>query len=139
MILYLDTSVLLSLHLNDSKTEVVTNRLSRTKYDFAVSAWGVTEAASALGILVRRREVDPRLAVEVLENIGLLVAESQLFPVDADAYRMATQWLSDFHLGLRAGDALHTAICKTHDVTMTTTDRPLLRIAKKLRVKCLAL
>ncbi len=139
MILYLDTSVLLSLHLNDSKTEVVTRRISHAKYDFAVSAWGATEAASALGILVRRNEVEMTIAAEALENIQLLVSESQILPLETSTFRLATQWLSDFSLGLRAGDALHTAICMSNNVTLATTDGSMLRIAKKLRVKCLAL
>jgi uncharacterized protein len=139
MILYLDTAVLLSLHLYDSKTEAVTKTLGKDKYEFAVSGWGVAEAASALGILVRRKELDSKLATEVLEGVELLVAESQVLSIDAATLRLATNWLKNFNLGLRAGDAVHAALCKINDVTLATTDRQLIRAVKKLQVKCLAL
>jgi predicted nucleic acid-binding protein len=82
MILYLDTALLLSLHLYDSKTEVVTQALSRDKYEFAMSGWATTEAASALGILVRRKELESKLATEVLEGLELLASESQILNID---------------------------------------------------------
>jgi uncharacterized protein len=139
MILYLDTAVLLSLHLYDSKTETVTKALSNDKYSFAVSGWCAAEAASALGILVRRKELEPKLATEVLDGIELFVAESQILNIEYAALQMSTQWLKNFSLGLRAGDAVHVALCKINDITLATTDRQLIRSVKKLQVQCLAL
>jgi uncharacterized protein len=139
MILYLDTALLLSLHLYDSKTDAVTKAVSKDKYEFAVSAWGIAEAGSALGILVRRKEIEPKLATEVFENIELFVAESQMIAIESNTFRTATQWLKDFDLGFRAGDAVHAAVCKLHDITLATTDRQCIQALKKLQVKCLAL
>jgi uncharacterized protein len=139
MILYLDTAVLLSLHLYDSKTEIVTKTLSNDKYSFAVSGWCAAEAASALGILVRRKELEPKLATEVFDGIELFVAESQVLNIEYSTLQMSTQWLKNFNLGLRAGDALHAALCKINDITLATTDRQLIRAVRKLQVKCLAL
>jgi predicted nucleic acid-binding protein len=62
----------------DSKTELVTKALSKDKFEFAVSAWGIAEAASALGRLVRRKEIESKLATKVLENIELFAAEIQV-------------------------------------------------------------
>ncbi len=139
MNLYLDTALLLSLHLFDSKTDSVTKAVNKKNYEFAVSSWGIAEAASALGILVRRKEIESTLATEVLENIELFVTESQLLTIDSSTYRLATQWLSNFNSGLRAGDALHAAVCKLNDLTLATTDRQFIRVTKKLQVKCLAI
>jgi uncharacterized protein len=118
---------------------LVTKAVSKGKYEFGVSAWGIAEAASALGILVRRKEIESKLATEVLENIELFVAESQLFAIESNTFRTATQWLKDFNSGLRAGDALHAAVCKLNDITLATTDRQCIRTVKRLKVKCLAL
>jgi uncharacterized protein len=139
MILYLDTAVLLSLHLYDSKTETVTKALNKDKYSFAVSGWCAAEAASALGILVRRKELESKLATEVLDGIELFVAESQVLTIEYATLQMSTQWLKNFNLGLRAGDAVHAALCKINDITLATTDRQLIRAVKKLQVKCLPL
>jgi uncharacterized protein len=139
MILYLDTALLLSLPLYDSKTETVTKALSKNKYEFAVSSWGIAETGSALGILVRRKEIEPKLATEAFESIELFVAESQMIAIESNTFRTATQWLKDFDPGLRAGDAVHAAVCKLHDITLATTDRQRIRALKKLQVKCLAL
>jgi uncharacterized protein len=121
LLLYLDTSILLSLHLNDAKTQAVTLRVRNEKYNYAISSWCLTETASALGILVRRKDVSTKLATEVLKNVELLAAECRVLPVDANAFRLLNAWLSHFNLGLRAGDALHAAICKA--ITKIATSR----------------
>jgi uncharacterized protein len=135
--LYLDTSVVLSLHLKDSKSAAVGKKLRATREEIAVSAWTAAESFSAVGILVRRGAIDADFGREVLSSLESFFESAQLLSINAPAFALAKQWLSDFTLGLRAGDALHAAVASVNGAELVTTDKTLSRAARTKKVRCI--
>lgn len=132
---YFDTSVVLSLHLADVHTGQVTAKVSALRGSFAVSAWTRAEIASALGIMVRRRDISAMNAHAAFDDMQAFCDDAQTLPVTAAAYDLATRWMLDFDLGLRAGDALHGAICKLNKAQLFSADAILVRALRKLGQK----
>jgi len=62
---YVDTSVLAALHLNESGSATVARWYSACTDDLVSAAWCVTEFASALSIRQRAGHIDASLAAEV--------------------------------------------------------------------------
>lgn len=136
-LVYLDTSVVLSLHVVDVHTAEVTNFMQKSRHKFAVSPWLRAEAASALGIMVRRKDLSATLANQAFKDIQTFCDSTQTLPITAAAYDLATRWMLDFDLGLRAGDALHLAIAKLGKAQLLTCDKLLGKAGNKLGVKVL--
>lgn len=139
MTLYLDTSVVLSLHLNDFKSAAVGKRIRASREEIAVSAWTATEAFSAVGILVRRRIIGDDFGREVLSSLEAFFESAQLLSINGPAFDLAKRWLGDFSLGLRAGDALHAAIASVNGAELVTTDKMLSRAARTIRLRCITI
>jgi uncharacterized protein len=137
--LYLDTSVVLSLHLNDSKSIAVGKKIRSTREEIAVSAWTATEACSAVAILVRRGTIDADFGQDVLLSLETFFESALLLSVNAAAFGLAKQWLGNFSLGLRAGDALHAAIASVNGAELVTTDKIFARVARTIKLKCIKL
>jgi uncharacterized protein len=135
LLTYLDTSIVLSLHLPDGRTDAVMKALNQLRGGFAVSAWTRTEIASALGILVRRKAITAPEAQAIFDDAAAFCSDCQLLPVTAAAYALATRWLLDFDLGLRAGDALHAAICKLNEAQLLSTDVTLVNASEALELQ----
>jgi predicted nucleic acid-binding protein len=139
--IYLDTSVLVPLivpEASSGKARAWRERLSATqRKELAVSAWTLTEFASAMGLKARTRELtrnqgDAALTLlheVVLPNIGLV-------EVTATDFRLAEAMLREFTAGLRAGDALHLAIAARKDVrSIAVFDKTLAKVAASLGLK----
>ena len=58
-----------------------------------------------------------------------------VLPVSAAQFRTAARFADKHALGLRAGDALHLAICADHAATLCTLDRRLSEAGPALAVK----
>ncbi len=56
-------------------------------------------------------------------------------PVSGAQFRTAARFADQHALGLRAGDALHLAICADHGATLCTLDRRLSETGSALGVK----
>jgi predicted nucleic acid-binding protein len=64
-----------------------------------------------------------------------LAAESlSMLPIGAAQFRRAASFADRYELGLRAGDALHLAICADHGATLCTLDRRLAEAGTALGV-----
>jgi uncharacterized protein len=140
-LVYLDTSAVLSLHVVDVHTSKVTDlmqKLQKSRHTFAVSSWVRAEAASALGIMVRRKDLTAALASQSFEDVQAFCDGAQTLPITAAACDQATRWMLNFDLGLRAGDALHAAITKLNKAQLLTCDKLLVKIGDKLGIKVLA-
>jgi len=62
--------------------------------------------------------LDPQAAVKATAQFDAIVEESfALLLPGPDAYDLARQYIACFESGLRAGDALHLAIARTHRAT----------------------
>ncbi len=136
---YFDTSVILSLHVADVHTGPVSAVVSALRGSFAVSAWTRTEIASALGIMVRRKDISAMNAHAAFDDMQAFCDNAQTLPITAAAYELATRWMLDFDLGLRAGDALHGAVCKLNKARLFSADTKLVRALSKLGQKPLGL
>jgi uncharacterized protein len=134
---YLDTCIVLSLHVADVHTEAVTQSVKRMRGPIAMSLWAQVEIASALGAAVRRRDISAKLASVAFEEMQAFCAAAKALPVSPAALELATRSMLDFQLGLRAGDALHLALCKLNKASLMSTDTVLCVAARKLGVKVL--
>lgn len=66
----------------------------------------------------------------IRESVTILPVTDRQFQTAA---RLADQYMS----GIRAGDALHLAICADHGATLCTLDRRLSEAAPQLGITCL--
>ena len=133
MLRYADTCVLLSLFFRDSGTPGALEWLREAGTEpIVVSHWALAEFASAAGTMARRGDLSPELHREGLARFRRFVAQRLTTepPVVADFDR-ASVWMEDFRSGLRAGDALHLAICVRPGATLCTADDTLAGAAER--------
>jgi predicted nucleic acid-binding protein len=92
-----------------------------------------TEFSSALSI--KLRQIGPVHRAGLLETFTRLTADSfTTLPVARPDFRMAARLADQHALGLRAGDALHLALCAHHGATLCTLDRRLSDAAPALGI-----
>ncbi len=141
MTLYVDTSVLVAALTN----EVVTPRMqawlaAQAPDSLSISAWVVTEFSAALSVKLRTKEFESSHRADALAVFAQLCDESfAVLGVSALDFRTAARFADQYALGLRAGDALHLAVCAEHGTTLCTLDRRLSEAGPALGVKTLLL
>lgn len=125
MVRYADTCLLLSLVFRDAGTPAALAWLESAGADpLLISHWTLTEFASAAGIMARRGDLPPQLHREGLERFRRFVAARlRTEPPAVADFERASIWLENYRSGLRAGDALHLAICARTAATLCTADR----------------
>lgn len=111
--IYLDTSVVVTLLILEPRTADVTAWFAGLSEIPASSDWLLSEFASAVSIKVRRGDLNESGAKAVHKEFDLLVASGlRLIPVSRAAFRAAADWAKQHKHGLRAGDALHLAVAQ---------------------------
>ena len=134
---YVDTSALVALIVNETGSAAVARWYAGTKAELVSAACCVPEFASALGIKQRTGQLDAAQAREAWERFVRLVANDlKLLPVEpADFHRAAVMTL-DAGSALRAGDALHLACAQHADAkSVATLDTVMARNAQRLKIK----
>ena len=127
MILYIDTSVLVSALTNEAETAATQSWLAAHPTGTCViSDWVTTEFSSALAIKLRTGHLGLPDRAAALAMFARLAAESfTTLPIGPQQFRTAARFTDQHILGLRAGDALHMAIAADHGATLCTLDHRL--------------
>ncbi|HEY8260288.1 MAG TPA: type II toxin-antitoxin system VapC family toxin [Methylosinus sp.] len=139
MTLYLDTSLLVAALTREARTDQIQGWLyEREPGALAISEWTVTEFSSALSLKMRTGAIDARLRADALAAAARLCSDSfALLPITSNEFRVATKFVDQHTLGLRAGDALHLAVSAAHGATLCTLDRRLAEAGPPLGVPTL--
>ena len=141
MTLYLDTSLVVAALTREPKTLDTQAWLgNQPPAELAISDWVVTEFSAALSIKLRTKQLDANDRAVALAKFAALCSESvDILPISGLQFRAAARFADQHALGLRAGDALHLAICADHGATICTLDRRLSEAGPVLGVRAVLL
>lgn len=128
--LYLDTSLLVASLVHEAGTAAAVGFLqAHRQQPWLISAWVSTELASALALLVHRGAITPQESQEAWQRYGVLRAHRlQEVPLTAEDFEAAAR-LCLAQTPLRAGDALHLALCQRLNLQLASFDRGLCKAA----------
>jgi predicted nucleic acid-binding protein len=123
--LYFDTSLLVAALTPEAESGRVEAWIgAQDAGSLVVSDWVTAEFSAALSVKLRNRQIDEAQRAEALAGYSVLCAESlMILPVSHEQFHTAARFADRYALGLRAGDALHLAICADHGTTLCTLDR----------------
>ena len=139
--IYVATSVIVPLFLNEPHSDVVTDWYTHETAELVAAVWCIPEFASALGIKQRTGAIDARQAQGAWARFERLVgADLRLLPVEPVNFHRAAELVLDAPSALRAGDALHLAAAEAAGAQhMATLDDVLARNARRLKIMPLGL
>jgi predicted nucleic acid-binding protein len=134
---YVDTSVLVPLFLNEPNSLAAADWYAREKGELVAAAWCIPEFASALGIKQRTGAIDAQQAQAAWTRFErMAAADLRLLPVEPANFHRAAELVLDAASGLRAGDALHLACAEAAGASrMASLDEVLNRNALRLKIK----
>lgn len=137
MIVYVDTSALVALIVNEAGSAAVERWYGRSGDELVSAVWCVTEFASALGIKQRTGQLDRAQAQSAWERFGRLAANDlRLLPLEAAHFHRAATLTLEAASSLRAGDALHLACAEQIGAhAIATLDAVQQRMARRLKIK----
>lgn len=130
--MYFDTSVIMSLYVEDVFTEKAEAFYTQHASQATVSVWVDLEFKSALAFLVRTERLaleGAHLALETYREdrsrsvYNRVELTSEHFVAGATALRLEG--------ALRAGDALHLGVAQVAGLPLVTSDRTLYRVAQE--------
>ena len=138
---YVDTSALVPLFLNEPHSLAAADWYAREKSELVAAAWCVPEFASALGIKQRIGAIDAQQAQGAWARFERMVAvDLRLLPVAPANFYRAAELVLDAASALRAGDALHLACAEAAGAKrIATPDDVLSRSAQRLKIRPIAL
>jgi predicted nucleic acid-binding protein len=106
----------------------------------AISDWVITEFSAALSMKLRTGQLEAAHRAAALAMFWRLSVNSfSILIISGLQFRTAARFADHHTLNLRAGDALHLAICADHGATLCTLDRRLSEAGPALGVKTILL
>lgn len=106
----------------------------------AISDWVTAEFSAAVSIQPRTGPIEAGNRADALAMLARPCRDSfAISPVLRRHFRVAARFADQYGLGLRAGDALHLAICADQIATLCTLDRRLAAPGSALGVKTMLL
>lgn len=138
---YVDTSVLVPLFLNEPHSLAAADWYAHEKRELVAAAWCVPEFASALGIKQRTGAIDAQQAQAAWERFErMAAADLRLLPIAPANFLRAAELVLDAASALRVGDALHLACAEAAGAKhMASLDDVLSRNAQRLKIQLVAL
>jgi uncharacterized protein len=135
--IYVDTSALVALIVNEPGSAGVAAWYAATKSELVSAAWCVTEFGSALGLKQRTAQLDADQALAAWERFERLVANDlRLLAVEPIDFHRAALLALDAASAIRAGDALHLACAERAGAkSLATLDRVMAGNASRVRLK----
>jgi uncharacterized protein len=133
---YADTCLLVSLFLRDSGTEAALAWLNESASQrIMASHWSLTEFSSAASTLARQKSITPKLHAESMRRFRGFAAQRLTLepPLPAD-FERASAMVEHCATGLRAGGAVHLALCARLNATLCTADKVMAKAAKSLSI-----
>ncbi|MCX7179730.1 MAG: type II toxin-antitoxin system VapC family toxin [Proteobacteria bacterium] len=135
---YLDTSLIVAALVRESGTEAAKAYLSEARDEFLLaSRWVVTEFSSALALKVRAGTITDAEKIAALAMFRRFsAARLRLVDVEAKDFDTAAGLCDQLAAPLRAGDALHLAVCKRTAARLATFDAGMATAAKWHDLPC---
>ena len=136
---YLDTSLLVAAFTREAETKRMQAWLAeQVAEQLAVSDWVMTEFSAALSMKLRLNHINVDQRADILASFTRVATESfHVIPVIGNHFKIASRFVDQHTLGLRAGDALHLAIASDLGAAVCTLDRQLAQSGPPLGVKTL--
>ena len=135
MSFYLDTSVIIPLHVEESKSDQIVTWLRGVVDRKYVADLAVMEFNAATARLMRMGKFDVDRLIEIHTEFedwrSATTSSLENSPVDI---RLAAKFVRNPSLKLLAADAIHLATCHRAGLTLVTDDIDLLAAAKRLHV-----
>lgn len=134
---YVDTSVLVALLLNEPRSTDVARWYGACAGELVSAIWCVTEFASALGIKQRTEQITEAEAQAAWQRFERLCANDlHLLPLEPATFHRAAVLTLDAATGLRAGDSLHLAAALVAKAkSIATLDDVLAKNAKRMKLR----
>ena len=132
---YFDTSVVISLYVNDVHSQYADLELRKNPKDIIISLWVNVEFKSALGLLVRRQIITQQLAHSIFNRFQVDQTQGKyLIQTIKPSHYQAAENSLQFHNNLRAADALHLGIVLHEGYELVTADRTLSEVARAIPI-----
>jgi uncharacterized protein len=129
-LIYLDTSVLLSLLVKDSGTEGVRAWLANVAEPLVVSDLAALEFAAVLTRFLREGRLTAEGVTKAFRDFDDFRGDSEPLPQRPADFAVAERLARDFETKLSAPDALHLASAINARIALATLDKRLAQAAK---------